>query len=302
MVARLFGIGVSLGLVLPACASTPAEGTAAPRPAAEQPRGPTDADRAAASLVARIELATQAWRQSCPQPNEYGLCVEITPPPPADSASLGCQPPVLGTIVVHPRDATRAQAALAELRESMAMAGCDSQVSCSREVLDVQPDDPEQARALARALASARLARADAELEHYFTLRRPDAPDQFAPYYDAMMERAQTLINDFTLVKQYRAADRTSVLLAALRISWALLHLSDQLLATPFEAAEGAPEARDSHCRAMQHKAQHPRRYAHDSAMYCRVYAQESGSTALAQTCGELVDKLASTQGRPSTP
>src|SRR5690606_16741847 len=148
-----------------ACAARPSE-TSAP-PAAPPPQAH---DAAAAELIAQIERAVQAWRDSCPDANEQDLCIELAA---AEDSPQRCAAPMLGRVIVHSRDPELAARAQAELAAAMDRAGCHDPGACKREILDVQPHDPALKRDFLRALAAARLARADAELEAYFAVTLP---------------------------------------------------------------------------------------------------------------------------------
>ncbi|MEM7158201.1 MAG: hypothetical protein AAF799_35495 [Myxococcota bacterium] len=289
MVRRSIGTGIGSWLLLAACSGTPAASDAQP-PA--EPAAPerSSGDEAAAILVARIDSALDTWNASCPKANAYGVCVEFVP---AESAASRCEPPLLEAVVVHPRDEQRAAVALTELTEAMSMAGCESELSCSREVLDLQPDDPEQARALGRALAAARLARADADLEAYFSLVRPRDPAEHEAYYETMFAHADRLRNDLTLVKSYERADQASTAHAALRLTWAFLHLADQLMDTPSsESGAEDPAARTTQCDSKRERAQVLRGFAYEAAKYCRVRGDSSGAAATARACEDLLQRF----------
>jgi hypothetical protein len=313
---------------LAACTVKPAQGSEAagrspPATASTPPSSRADAhDVAAAELVAQIEGAVQTWRDSCPTPNAQGLCIEHAV---ADPSPQRCAVPVLGRVIVHPRDPALASSALAELASAMDRAGCDdneSRQGCDPEVLDVQPRDAALRHRFHHALAAARLCRADAELEAYFALtmptdidfvveewkrdsrepghaeeyraqvtKRDDSQQRFKTYFESKTELAASLTADLAAVKQYR--DEEVLARAALRTSWTALHFYDELHSAEIPASARTEPHREAYCAMLDDFGSTARRNAREAAYYCtRRAAQDGYRSPTVDACHELLARL----------
>ncbi|MCH9682977.1 MAG: hypothetical protein K0V04_16190 [Deltaproteobacteria bacterium] len=316
------GVAVVGLMISSGCAARPAPAVgmlpgAQPAPVTKPAKGIPLAhdsdDEVATEVIDQIEQATRVWRGSCPQTNPYGLCVQFVA---AASGAEGCGERQLGVVVVLERETETAAAAQADLAAAMERVGCRSEISCNPELLAVEPDDPEVRRRFRRALAAARLARADAELEAYFGLALPHEPhttsakparskDAATAARDvaAMGARLETfmadkrraseaLVTQLVLIKEYR--DSEAVLHAALRASWVALHWSDELIAAAVPTAAADDASRRAYCEGMAGAAANIRQVGVEAAHYCTMRASESQSDSeVARACRELHGRIA---------
>lgn len=257
---------------------SPAVHTAAPQ---------SDPELIAAALQARIETAVRVWNDSCPSPNAYGMCLSFEDQEP----DVGpCGAALLGTPVLHVRDVESAARAQAELADALSLAGCESTVGCRRETLRVEPKDPETRRAFLRVLALGRLAKVDAQLETYLSAPAPVEQEQEPPgertrdkavsqRVDARVDAFLQLYGELVALKEY--PDAELIQRAALRSSWAALHLHD-------EVRNGLGPHED-----CEESAERMKRLSRNTAAFCVTRADESGSASPAsQACRELLTRL----------
>ena len=301
---------VILATFLAACASQPGVETVDDRARDLEPELPSaDASAGVDEVLALVERGSETWDESCDHANAEGLCLEFVLPK-EDPGRCGA--PVLGDVVVHARDVDAAKAAQADFAEALELA------------LDLEtPDDETLRMRYKSALATARLAQADAKLEAYFGIDAPTDVDftveewkrdsgvpkweteyaeqldkknasmqQFKDYFEAKSRAGEEIMKEFASVKQF--GDVEVVLRAALRTSWSSVHFHDQM--TSFEipvSIRGKEEMRNAYCGALADQAERPREIGVAAAVYCREKANEAGfEGGVVQTCAELLAKI----------
>lgn len=286
-----------------------------------EPREWSDTPHDAEAVIAMIEEAADAWAASCPNVDDYGLCVSF------DSTRTDpnqCHGPVLGQVVVHERDRELASRAREMFERALEQA----------DALD-EPDDPELLAAYRRAVGRAHLGLADADIETYFEIVLPSDLDfrveeykaesaepaeraeyeaqvakkdasqkAFQTYFEAKATLSKSIISELASIKQ--TADPTSVVSAALRTSWVSGQFVDQLRgATIPESMRRSEEQTAAYCTVLWDQTEAPLRMALDAATYCRDRADEHGvSGREADACAELVVAFtdAAADGRRTKP
>jgi hypothetical protein len=271
-----------------------------------EPREWTDAGHDAEAVIAMVEEAADAWTASCPDPDEYGLCVSFDP---AQADPNQCHGPVLGQVVVHQRD----QELVSRARElfERALDHADG--------LD-DPADPARLAAYRRALGRAHMGLADADIETYFEIalprdldfrvevykaestdpaeraeyeaqvaRKEASQEAFRAYFDAKVALSKSIIGELASVQQ--TEDPASVVSAALRTSWVSGQFVDQLRGAAIpESMRGREEQSAAYCKALRDHTEAPLQMALDAATSCRDLAEARGvSVREARTCAELV-------------
>ena len=304
------GFLVVLATLLAACAAQPGGDPVDERARDLEPELPTaETAHGVEEVLALVEQASETWEESCEKANAEGLCLEFAAPK-ADASR--CGDPVLGDVVVHARDPDAARTAQADFAEALELA------------LDLEaPDDEAVRQRYKTALATARLAQIDAQLEAYFGIAVPedvdfvveewkrdsgnpkweaeykaqvakkdDSTKRFKEYFEAKAGAGKELMTGFASVKQF--ADVEVTLRAALRTSWTSVHFSDQL--TSFEipvSIRDKDDARGAYCDALAGQAEVPRRQGIDAATYCQERAAEYGYEGpTAKACADLLAKL----------
>lgn len=236
-----------------ACAASSGDESSSIEPPHGESHGGSD-------VVDELTAAVSHWDDTCDAQAANRLCIRIETP---TTAGRGCAPPRLGRVVVTPRVAA-AEDARDALDDAIAMAS-DAGV----------PDAPRDAIALRSAIARARLAALDADLEAYLAIELPDATDTFAPVFERKRDAGAALVA--ALAEFKRVDDPAIVGAAALRTAWVHTHLADALVGMPVPPQFDG-ETREAYCRELDQVGVAPlRALARDVARWCRDAAQRPG-------------------------
>lgn len=272
---------------------------------ADEPEATSSAD--VTESVAEIETALAAWDNSCKKKGAHGLCVRVTPP--ATKAAQGrCAPRRLGAIAVRSRG-KRGEVAYEKLAAAVTKA----------EALP-SPDDAADKAALRSALAQARVAMLDNELEAYIDVTVPSNLDfyveewkkgsgnpkweaqyekqvakkeastkKFTSFFDTKTKLGGELIKRYAKLKKY--GDGNVVIEAALKTAWLSQNFADELVAAPIPKSIDKAEVKEAYCDALQDQAQGPEKMAKEAATYCTDKASENKITGEAvDACQALLD------------
>ena len=274
-------------------------------PAAAPEATPATGD--ADASVAELEAALAAWDASCKKKGAHGLCVQMTPP--ATKARKGrCAPRRLGAITVRSRG-KRGDAAYKKLAAAVKKA----------EALP-DPSDVADKAALQSALAEAKIALADRDLETYIAVtvpanldfyveewkrdsglpkweaqyeiqvaKREASTKKFKAFFDEKTKLGGDLMKRYAKLKKY--GDGEVVIEAALKTAWLSQNFADELVAAPIPKSIKKDEVKDAYCDALADQSKRPEKMAQDAATYCTDKASENKITgAAANACKELLD------------
>ncbi|MCA9708536.1 MAG: hypothetical protein KDK70_21990, partial [Myxococcales bacterium] len=210
--------------------------------AAGSPSTPAPTERSDA--IDRLDAAVDRWDRSCRKPDAHGLCITIAPQAPT---ALRCGVPRLGRVRVQARRTPAARRA----HEALTAAITEAEEAGP-------PTDPALASRYVEALAHARIARADRELERYLALSMPTDLDFFVEEwkkgsgipkweseYEAQRERKERSTRRFmeyherkvelakSLREAYGEVMASPVVhvrpALALRMAFVMQHMADQL-------------------------------------------------------------------------
>ncbi|MEM9462941.1 MAG: hypothetical protein AAGF11_52855 [Myxococcota bacterium] len=281
-------------LLLALLMASPASARATPPPDSE-PVEPLDTSVAVdlASVLQRIDNASETWRRSCSAPDPHGLCVQIAP---AEPSKARCAQPRLGRVTVRPRQTKRARRAHAALTAALHEA----------ETAELPADPDQRARAI-ETLARGRMAQADHDLERYLAITMPKNLDFFVEEWkqgsgvpkweaqykaqDARRRRSTERFKKFVAAKtelarslqeryaQIRGDDPNRWHTAtALRVAWISQHMADELK-TSIPKTLREPSLRDAYCEALAQHAEPLEREAQNSVDLCVAFATEHALT-----------------------
>lgn len=291
----------ALTATTPAHAGAPASAEAlAPAP----PASPQE-------IIDAVDAAASQWARSCKKADAEGLCVTRAVPKPS---AKRCAEPLLGRVTVHPRNAKQAE---------RAQAGFDRALRLAEHV--AEPLDDATRTAYREAVARARQAKADLDLERYLAItmptqleffveewkhgsgvpkwekeyeqqvrRKEDSVARFKEYYERKSELGRQLHADYGAIGE--AAHPRWSLEHALRTAWVSVDMADQLRMAPIpKSALQEPEVRDAYCDALASQAEAPLQHARQAARYCVDRAAEAGLTGpTVDACRELLGVLPS--------
>lgn len=262
--------------------------TMGPAHAADPPSTPQASPQ---EVIDAVDAAAVRWARSCKKADAEGLCITRAVP---NASAKRCTAPLLGTVTVHSRNAKEAERAQAGLDQALSLAQHAS-----------EPTDDATRLALREALARARLAKADLELERYLSITMPTRLDFFVEewkqgsgvrklekQYEQQVARKKSSIKRFTefftnkaelsgqlndhyvAIKEAYGADWT--LKVALRTAWVALDMADQLRTAPVPKHLAKPEMRDAYCEALESHSAAPLRQAREAAQHCVDHAAKS--------------------------
>lgn len=285
-------------------ATTTAQAGDPPGPDAPVAKEPASAQ----DVIDAVDAAADQWASSCKKADAEGLCIRRTAP---KASPTRCAAPLLGTVTVRPRDAKRAKRAQQAFDQALRLA---EHVA--------EPLDEATLAAYREALARARLAKADLELEQYLAITMPtrldffveewkqssgvpqweaqheqqvarknDSIERFKAYFERKTELGRRLQESYADLAQARS-ERWTVK-AALRTAWVAQDMADQLRTAPIPESLAKAEVRDAYCEALEGQSSAPLQQARDAAQACvdRAAAAELTGPAV-DACQELLAKL----------
>ena len=308
----------ALTTVAVACTAQPGAESVDERARDLEPALPSaDGASGAEEVLALVERASELWEDSCEDPNDEGLCLEFVL---GNQDANRCGRSLLGDVRVRARDSDAANAAQADFAEALSLAQ------------DLEaPEGDDLRRRYKRALATARLAQVDADLEAYFEIETPrdidftvedwkrdsgvpkweaehadqlekkeESVERFKEYFETKARAGKELMVGFASIKQFGDVEVT--LQAALRTSWTAVHFHDQI--TSFEipvSIRDKEEMRAVYCDVLVDQAEIPRKQGADAAVYCHEHASAAGvEGSTAQACADLATKLGPTANESS--
>lgn len=288
--------------------TSPASARAATSPHTDSvdPRDPS-ASVDLASILQRVDTASEQWRRSCSTPDPHGLCIRSEP---AESSNARCAQPRLGRVLVRPRRTKRARRAHAALTTALREA----------ETAPL-PTNPDQRTHALETLARGRMAQADHDLERYLAVtmpkgldfvvdewkkgsgvpkweaqyeaqdaRRRRSTERFKEFLETKTELARSLRERYAQVRRDDTAH--GFVATALRTAWVSQHLADELRASVIPKTLREPQLRDAYCEALAQQAEPLERQARDAVDLCVAFATEHALTGpTATACKALLER-----------
>lgn len=262
----------------------------------------------AQEVIDALDAAAAQWAGSCKKADAEGLCITRAAP---KASPKRCAAPLLGTVTVHPRNAKQAKRAQESLDRALRLAEHAS-----------EPTDDATRTAYREAVARARLAKADLELEEYLAITMPtkleffveewkrgsgvakweeqyerqvarknDSTKRFKEYFERKTELGRRLVDGYAAVEHGKSDDWTTK--AALRTAWVSQDMADQVRTTTIPKSLAKTEARDAYCEALESAAEAPQQQAREAAQYCVDRATEVELTGpTVDACRDLLGKL----------
>lgn len=262
----------------------------------------------AQEVIDAVDAAAAQWERSCKKANAEGLCITLAAP---KASPQRCAAPLLGTVTVRPRNAKQAQ---------RAQEGFDRALRLAEHA--AEPTDPTTRTAYREAVARARLAKADLELEQYLAITMPTALDffveewkqgsgvpkweaeyeqqvtrkndsakRFKEFYERKIELGRRLVEVYASMKQDASDDWITK--GALRAAWVSQDMADQLRMATIPKSIAKIEARDAYCEALESFSEAPQQQARDAAQHCVERAAEAELTGpTVDACRDLLGKL----------
>lgn len=259
-----------------------------------------------------VERGERTWAESCEQPNAHGLCLESVT---VQDGAHDCYAPLLGRVVVHPRNPAEVERAQADFVEARRLAK------------RVANRDPDVQAKLNAAVATANLRLADAELEAYLAHELPEGlrflvddwkKDSGLPQWEAehaeqvvARERSQGLFRDYwndktasrkhlegELEAVMAQADSETEVAALLRTTWAATHFYDQAMSIDVPAKVD----RARYCNELTRLLDNHRKRSLDTATQCTRRASKAGRDEVAKTCRSLAGELSTPRHMSAPP
>ncbi len=262
------------------------------------PITPRDHEHVASELTEAVASATEIWDAACPHTPLHGLCVDFARVEP----TAGCGPRMLGNL----RVGARSEPEVARAHEAFddALEATTAQ----------EPTDPVARAAVRNAMGRAQIAKIDAEFETYLAMTI-DVPGLGAP--DATLEDPAMLATFRTafeakvhagndLAVAYAALrdtdDPESLVRGALRTTWAMVHVIDEVMSMAVPGDRRTAEARKDYCDALHESTATAVATSLGTAQWCVETAHKRGYAGpeVAQ-CQALVHLLEA-RGRASKP
>lgn len=262
----------------------------------------------AEEVIDALDAAVAQWAGSCKKADAEGLCITRAAP---KASPKRCAAPLLGTVTVHPRNAKQAKRAQEGLDRALRLAEHAS-----------EPTDDATRTAYREAVARARLAKADLELEEYLAITMPpkleffveewkqgsgmakweeqyerqvarknDSIKRFKEYFERKTELGRRLIESYAAIEHGKPDHWKAK--AALRTAWVSQDMADQLRTTTIPKSIAKAEVRDAYCEALESVSEAPQQQAREAAQHCVDRAAEVELTGpTVETCRDLLGKL----------